>query len=60
MGAGFCALTVLLLVDFFAVGLVGKVPVLEIADDLVVLVAPLDEEVRSGCEDASLSKVGAR
>jgi hypothetical protein len=60
LGAGFCALTFLLLVDFVTVGLVGKEPVLELADNLVALVILLDEEVRSGCEDASLSKVGAR
>lgn len=60
LGAGFCALTFLLPVDFVTVGLVGKAPVLGMADDLVALVVLLDEEVRFGCEDASLSKVGAR
>jgi hypothetical protein len=50
----------LLLVDFVMVDLLGSALVLGPADDLVTLATLPDFKVDVGCEDESLSKVGAK
>ena len=63
LGAGFCAIAFLLLVDFVAVDLVGAAWVPEPADDLVALKVALNVllvVVRASCEYEGFSRVGAR
>ena len=59
-GAGFGAFTFLLLVDLIVVDLLGKVLGLESVDDLASLVDLPNFVVGAGCEDVSLSIVGAK
>ena len=64
LGAGFCTIAFLLLVDFVAVDLVGAAWVPEPADDLVALKVALDVlldvVVGASCEYEGFSSVGAR